>query len=203
MKNAAIFLSLLISVSCSKSDSDSPQQDNESTPVVTELEGTWKKACTDIVGYKNTEISTFAGTNFERTVENLQTCQGDSPSPLSKTVYTGTFELGAELANPVGSKAINFVYTKIQHAPMRDNEADAYNSAQYCGETGWINGVLKDVTGKTCGGTTFSSGYIEYNVYKLSNNEFSKGDVSAVVDRNGTTADKRPTDFLFARFVRQ
>ena len=155
MKNIYIILILFLSFtiySCAKKSDTS-----STTATTTELEGTWLTSCyTDSDNYSNIGKIVVSGTNVVHTSEahSDTSCAND----YSKWEYSyASLSIGDEVTFDDGTKGHKYTLNvdSFKHTPQSSSYVNHLNSNTACGYSDWTSNTVRDVTGLTCGSTTY------------------------------------------------
>ena len=165
---AILFSSILLIFGCSKEDDK--KTNFVRTADNSKLEGTWQTSCLDAGGgvYYIATI-TISGMTGIYKVEY----HGDSSCATDSYTLTDTYS-SYTVGNTVtytDNTTGYYLYSVLESyvdTPIHANMVTQNNNASYCGYTGWTINVGYDYTGKTCGGTAWSSKGTElYSISQL------------------------------------
>ena len=157
-------------------DSDSNQyqvtytfQKQSTSSSTTELEGTWESSCYASSSYYYIDTVTVSGTDMVFKLEGHDDSNCSTDNYTQEWTYSDlsigdavTYENGTK----TGAKFTQIVSgaTETQNSSYDVSWA---NNISYCGYSDWQLNVAKDLIGKTCGSTTYSSANTKiFSVYK-------------------------------------
>ena len=163
----------VIIVSCAKKD------DSSTTTTTTELEGTWITSCTlDSDNYSHLYKVVVTGTDIVETdeIHSDTSCATD----VRKWEYTySSLTIGDEITFTDQTKGHRYTVDiqSIKYAEQTSSGISTLNSGSICGYNDWALNTLKDITGDTCGSTTYAAkNTTARGLYNLvGNNLFSGG----------------------------
>ena len=157
MKNFYIILILFLSFtiySCAKkSDSSS------SSSTTTELEGTWLASCFSSGSYYKIDTLTVSGTGMEYKSERHSDSSCSSDNYTQEWTYS-SLSIGDAVTFESGTKTgawFTMIFSGATETPNSSYDVTWVNDNSYCGYSDWELNVAKDITGKTCVGTTIIS----------------------------------------------
>ena len=156
MKNFYIILILIFSFtifSCAKKDESS------STTSTTALEGTWLSSCHSSGVYYNlnTLIVTGTGVVFKKEMHHDSNCSTDNNT---QDWTFSSLSIGDAVTYESGTKTgalFSMIFSGVTETPNSSYDVTWVNDNSYCGYSDWELNVAKDITGKTCVGTTIIS----------------------------------------------
>ena len=149
-----LFLSFTI-FSCAKKSDDS----SSSSTSTTELEGTWLSSCYSGTGFYYISTVTVSGTSF------VLKHEGHNDSNCSTDNYThlwtySSLSIGDGVTYESGTKTgayFSMILSSVTETMNSSYDATYANNNSYCGYSDWELNVAKDISGKTCVGTTIIS----------------------------------------------
>ena len=139
--------------SCAKKDESS------STTSTTALEGTWLSSCHSSGMYYNLNTLTVTGTGvvFKKEMHNDSNCSTDNNS---QEWTFSSLSIGDAVTYENDTKTgayFSMILSGATETPNSSYDVTWVNDNSYCGYSDWELNVAKDITGKTCVGTTIIS----------------------------------------------
>ena len=136
--------------SCAKKDESS------STTSTTALEGTWLSSCHSSGMYYNLNTLTVTGTGvvFKKEMHNDSNCSTDNNT--QELTYS-SLSIGDAVTYDNGTKTgayFSMIFSGATETPNSSYDVTWVNDNSYCGYSDWELNVAKDITGKTCEGST-------------------------------------------------
>ena len=168
------FLSFTLFSCAKKSDTSS------TTTTTTELEGVWKTSCyidSDNLSYYYITTISVTGTNLEIKDE----IHSDSSCNADDGIFASNFSslsIGEEISFSSGATGHKFTMNldSLKYTPETTAAVISLITNRECGSSDWALNTEKDITGKTCGSTTFPVANTTYlSQYKLVGNNFYLG----------------------------
>ena len=164
---AILFSFILLFFGCSKEDDK--KTNFVRTPDNTVLEGTWKTGCITSGAYTIIMSIEITGTT------GVYTQEWHGGSGCSTDVWTTTdtytsYSVGEKIDYVDGTSGYKLygVLDSYTEVPLHSIITTDYNNTTWCGYDDWVINTTKDVTGKTCGATTFDNKGTEgYSISKL------------------------------------
>ena len=154
MKNFYIILIIFFSFaifSCAK------KSDSSSSSSTTELEGTWLTSCFSSGSYYVIDTLTVSGTGMEYKSERHADSSCSSDNYTQEFTYS-SLSIGDAVTYESGTKTGAYFSMTVSGVTETQNNSYEVNWANgYCGYSDWELNVAKDITGKTCGSTTYVS----------------------------------------------
>ena len=156
MRNIYIILILIFSFtifSCAKKDESS------STTSTTALEGTWLSSCHSSGSYYKllTLIVTGTGVVLKKEMHHDSNCSTDNNT--QEWTYS-SLSIGDAVTYESGTNTgayFSMIFSGATETPNSSYDVTWVNDNSYCGYSDWELNVAKDITGKTCVGTTIIS----------------------------------------------
>ena len=147
-----MFFSFAIFSCAKKSDTSS------TTTTTTEIEGTFLTNCFQSGSYYNIQTITVTGTDVVVKYE----WHTDSSCSTDYALWEDTYDslsIGDEVTFSDATKGHKFTLEVVSFklTPQSASTVSSVNTANYCGYSDWELNVAKDITGKTCVGTTIIS----------------------------------------------
>ena len=148
-----MFLSFTIYSCAKKSDTSS------TTTTTTELEGTWLTSCYSSGSYYKlyTLIVTGTGVVLKKEMHHDSNCSTDNNT--QEWTYS-SLSIGDAVTYDNGTKTgayFSMILSGATETPNSSYDVTWVNDNSYCGYSDWELNVAKDITGKTCVGTTIIS----------------------------------------------
>jgi len=148
-----IFFSFAIFSCAKKSDTSS------TTTTTTELEGTWLTSCYSSGSYYKlyTLIVTGTGVVLKKEMHHDSNCSTDNNT--QEWTYS-SLSIGDAVTYDNGTKTgayFSMIFSGATETPNSSYDVTWVNDNSYCGYSDWELNVAKDITGKTCVGTTIIS----------------------------------------------
>ena len=148
-----IFFSFAIFSCAKKSDTSS------TTTTTTELEGTWLTSCYSSGSYYKlyTLIVTGTGVVLKKEMHHDSNCSTDNNT--QELTYS-SLSIGDAVTYDNGTKTgayFSMIFSGATETPNSSYDVTWVNDNSYCGYSDWELNVAKDITGKTCGSTTYVS----------------------------------------------
>ena len=135
------------------------KKDDSSSTTTTALEGTWLSSCYSSGSYYNLATLTVSGTGmvYKKEMHNDSNCSTDNNTQewtySSLTIGdTATYESGTKTG-----AWFTMIFSGATETPNSSYDVTWVNDNSYCGYSDWELNVAKDITGKTCVGTTIIS----------------------------------------------
>ena len=164
---AILFSSILLIFGCSKEDDK--KTNFVRTPDNTVLEGTWKTGCITSGAYTIIMSIEITGTTgvYKQEWHGGSGCSTDVwTTDITYTTYTVGNKI--DYTDNTSGYEIYAVVDSQTDVPLHSTITTGYNNTTWCGYDDWVINTTKDVTGKTCGATTFDNKGTEgYSISKL------------------------------------
>ena len=147
-----LFFSFAI-FSCAKKD------DSSSTTSTTELEGTWVASCFSSGSYYKIDTVTVSGTGMVYKSEMHADSSCSTDNNTQEWTYS-SLSIGDAVTFESGTKTgayFSMIRSGATETPNSSYDVTWVNDNSYCGYSDWELNVAKDITGKTCVGTTIIS----------------------------------------------
>ena len=164
---AILFSSILLIFGCSKEDDK--KTNFVRTPDNTVLEGTWKTDCITSGAYTIIMSIEITGTTgvYKQEWHGGSGCSTDVwTTDITYTTYTVGNKI--DYTDNTSGYEIYAVVDSQTDVPLHSTITTGYNNTTWCGYDDWVINTTKDVTGKTCGATTFDNKGTEgYSISKL------------------------------------
>lgn len=169
---------LLACAACADDDDDAGK----------ELDGVWRTACFEKAVTELTYDSlALVGTYTTYADEGCTT-------PIARNLWTGLAVVGATRD---GTTRIDLAFDSFRATALDAGTAAFFDQSKFCGFTGWVANVERDVLGATCPGFSIPVGGKSLDIYRITDRSLVFG-LSSKVLVAPTEAD-RPTQLDLAR----
>jgi len=164
-----IILIIIVFISCSK-------KDDEKDNTTSELEGTWSSVCYASGSYYLIDSIIVSGTNFAIKEEHHDDSNCNTDNATVVYNFSGLSIKDAVVTFTSGATGHDFSVnvSNVKATLQNSSEVSYTNTNNGCGFSDWALNTEKDITGKTCGSTTYPPANVTLlGLYKLVGNNLN------------------------------
>jgi len=161
-------LIVIVFISCSKKDDEKDK--------TTELEGTWSSVCYASGSYYFIDSIIVSGTNFVMKEEyhDDSNCNTDNATVVYNLSGLSIKDEVVNFTSGATGHDFSVNVSNVKATLQNSYEVSYTNTVNGCGFSDWALNTEKDVTGKTCGSTTYPPANVTLlGLYKLVGNNLN------------------------------
>lgn len=164
------------------------------------LNGVFQQACLALGTYSSSSTLAYSGgvQTGATTVFMDATCMS---AGYSYTI-AGPYQVGGPADSPSGANKLNVTLQSMTLVPLSAAGVTALNTNSFCGLTNWTLNTPQNISGRNCGGRTYTAGQTVHTIFSLSGDTLLMGQVALPGNPGDGTSDTNRPTMLGQPFVR-
>lgn len=164
------------------------------------LIGNFKQACQVLGAYSSS--STLGYQNSIQTGTTQVYMDTTCMSVGYSYTIAGAYQTAGAANAPAGAQKLDVTLQTMTLVPLSSQGVTALNGASFCGISTWTLNTPVDISGRDCGGKTYTTAQVIHTIFKLNGDTLLMGQVASAGSAGDGTSDVNRPLALGLPFVR-